>query len=89
MQLRSKPIPLEELHLPEVHLHILADSSDTWKFDYTLTITLDDGTVLPPFNSNVDGLAGIVLNQDNRNYYGICTEFAAAPHRPSPPRMSG
>ncbi len=48
-------------------------SSDTWKFDYTLTITLDDGTVLPPYNSNVDGLVGIVLNQDNRNYYGICT----------------
>jgi len=79
LQLRSKPIPLEELHLPEVHLHTLADSSDTWKFDYTLTITLDDGTVLLPFNSNVNGLAGIVLNQNNRNYYGICTEVAAAP----------
>ena len=26
LQLRSKPIPVEELHLPEVHLHILADS---------------------------------------------------------------
>jgi FG-GAP-like repeat len=81
IQLRSKPIPFEELLLPAVHIHILAESSDTWKFDYTLTITLDDGTVLPPFSSNIDGLAGIVLNQDNRNYYGICSEV-----RPVPPR---
>ena len=84
LQLRSKPIPVEELQLPEVHVHILADSNDTWKFDYTLTVTLDDGTVLPPFNSNVDGLAGIVLNQDNRNYYGICSEFAPIPARQNP-----
>jgi len=91
LQLRSKPIPVEELQLPEVHVHILAhlnlivpSHSDTWKFDYTLTITLDDGTILPPFNSNVDGLAGIVLNQDNRNYYGICSELAAIPARQKP-----
>jgi phospholipase C len=84
LQLRSKPIPVEELQLPEVHVHILADASDTWKFDYTLTITLDDGTVLPPFNSNVDGLAGIVLNQKSRNYYGICSELAAIPDRQKP-----
>ena len=81
IQLRSKPIPVEELLLPAVSIHILAESSDTWKFDYTLTITLDDGTVLPPFSSNINGLAGIVLNQDNRNYYGICSEV-----RPIPPR---
>src|ERR1700730_2253990 len=81
VQLRSKPIPFEELLLPAVHIHILAESSDTWRFDYTLTITLDDGTVLPPFSSNINGLAGIVLNQDNRNYYGICSEV-----RPAPPR---
>ena len=84
IQLRSKPIPVEELLLPAVHIHILAGhSSDTWKFDYTLTITLDDGTVLPPFSSNVNGLTGIVLNQDNRNYYGICSEV-----RPAPPRTT-
>ena len=79
LQLRSRPIPVEELELPAVHFHILAESSDTWKFDYTLTFTLDDGTVLPPFSSNVDGLAGIVLDQNNRNYYGICSELAATP----------
>jgi phospholipase C len=84
IQLRSKPIPAEELLLPAVHIHILAESSDTWKLDYTLTITLDDGTVLPPFSSNINGLAGIVLNQDNRNYYGICSEVRPIPSRTIP-----
>jgi phospholipase C len=83
IQLRSKPIPVEELLLPAVNIHILAESSDTWKFDYTLTIILDDGTVLPPFSSSINGLTGIVLNQDNRNYYGVCSEV-----RPIPPRTT-
>ena len=76
IDLRSKPIPLEELVLPVVNCHILAKHTDTWKFDYTLTITLDDGTQLPAFSSaNANGLKGIVLNQDNRNYSGICAEL--------------
>ena len=79
IRLRSQPIPVEELLLPEVNLHILAKSSDTWRFDYTLTITLDDGTVLPPYNSNINGLTGIVLNQDSRDYSGICAEFRPIP----------
>ena len=58
IRLRSKPIPVEELLLPAVNIHILAKDSDTWKFDYTMTITLDDGTVLPPFSSNIEGLTG-------------------------------
>ena len=57
ISLRSKPIPVEELLLPAVNIHILANGDDTWKFDYTLTITLDDGTVLPPFSSNIEGLS--------------------------------
>jgi phospholipase C len=81
IQLRSKPIPLAELLLPAVHVHILPAHYDTWKFDYTLTITLDDGTMLPPYSSNVNGLTGIILDQDNRNYYGICSEVWPAPPR--------
>ncbi|HEY4089430.1 MAG TPA: alkaline phosphatase family protein [Bryobacteraceae bacterium] len=84
IQLRSKPIPFEELILPEVNFHILAESSDTWKFDYTLTVTLDNGVTLPPFNSNINGINGIVLNQDNRNYSGICAELRTPPARVKP-----
>jgi len=82
--LRSKPIPLAELLLPAVHIHILASDNDRWKFDYTLTITLDDGTVLPSFSSNINGLTGIVLDQDNRNFYGICSEVQPIPARTIP-----
>ena len=84
IRLRSRPIPLEELLLPAVNIHILAKDSDTWKFDYTMTITLDDGTVLPPFSSNIEGLTGLVLDQDNRNYYGICSEVQPIPPRTIP-----
>ena len=42
-------------------------------------MTLDDGTVLPPFSSDIDGVTGIILDQDNRNYYGICTEVNPTP----------
>lgn len=84
LQLRSQPIPVEELLLPAVHLHILTTGDDEWKFDYTLTITLDDGTVLPPFHSTSNGLNEIVLNQDRRNYYGICADIRPTPPRPKP-----
>ena len=84
IQLRSQPIPVEELLLPAVHLHILTTGDDEWKFDYTLTITLDDGTVLPPFHSKIEGLDEIVLNQDRRNYYDICSDVRLTPARTKP-----
>ena len=82
IELRSKPIPLEELLLLAVNVHILAKDEDRWRFNYTLNVTLDDGTVLPPFSSDVDGVTGIILDQDNRNYYGICTEVNPTPRVP-------
>ena len=84
IQLRSQPIPVEELLLSAVHLHILTTGDDEWKFDYTLTITLDDGTVLPSFHSKTDGLDEIVLNQDRRNYYSICSDVRPTPARTKP-----
>jgi hypothetical protein len=48
IQLRSKPIFVEELLLPAVNIHILDEDNDTWKFDYTLTIKLDDGRCFRP-----------------------------------------
>jgi len=73
--LRKKPIPLEELNLPEIFIFIIPDGDDTWKFEYTVTITLDDGTVLTPLSSNVNGITGIILDQDDPNYSGIGTEL--------------
>ena len=84
IKLRSQPIPVGELLLPAVHLHVLTTGDDEWKFDYTLTITLEDGTVLPPFHSKIHGLDEIVLNQDRRNYYGICSDVGPTPARTKP-----
>ena len=84
ISLRSKPIPLEELNLPEIIIFIIAKGDNTWKFEYTVTITLDDGTQLPTFSSNVNGITGIILDQDNSNYSGIGTELNNR-QQPSPP----
>jgi hypothetical protein len=83
--LRSKPIPLDEIVLPVVNIHILAERSDHWVFDYTATFTFDDGKQFSS-SSNVNGVESIVLDQANRNHSGICTENpfhpAPAPQKP-------
>ena len=73
--LRKKPIPVEELNLPQIIIFIIPSGDDTWKFEYTVAITLDDGTQLPPFGSNVNGITGIIMDQDNPSYSGIGTEL--------------
>lgn len=84
IQLRSRPIPLDEIELPVVDIHILPKGDDRWIFDYTITFTLDNGVALPAWHSNVDGITGIILDQDDRNYSGICQEFNAIPPRTKP-----
>jgi hypothetical protein len=81
--LRSKPIPLEEIVLPVVNIHILPHGNDTWKFDYTITFTLDDGRQFP-WSSNTNGITGFILDQDNLNYSGICTEIQPVPASTKP-----
>jgi hypothetical protein len=71
--LRATPIPLEEVILPVVNIHILPNVSDQWIFDYTITFLFDDGRSFPA-SSNTNGVTGIILDQDNRNYSGICVE---------------
>ena len=83
--LRKKPIPVEELNLPQIIIFIIPSGDDTWKFEYTVTITLDDGTQLPPFGSNVNGITGIIMDQDNPNYSGIGTELNPT-HQPTKPQ---
>ena len=83
--LRKKPIPVEELNLPQIIIFIIPKGNDTWKFEYTVTITLDDGTQLPPFGSNVNGITGIIMDQDNPSYSGIGTELNPT-HQPTKPQ---
>jgi phospholipase C len=82
--LRKKPIPIEELNLPQILIFIIPSGDDTWKFEYTVAITLDDGTQLPPFGSNVNGITGIIMDQDNPSYSGIGTELNPR-RQPAPP----
>ncbi len=72
--LRSKPISNEEIFLPVVNIHIQADDGDRWIFSYTITFTFDDGHSQFSFSSNFNGVTGIIVDQDNRNYDGICAE---------------
>lgn len=71
--LRSTPIPIEEVVLPVVNIHILPNGNDTWIFDYTIAFFFDDGKRFYS-SSNRAGITGIILDQDNKNHSGICIE---------------
>jgi len=81
ISLRSRPIPLEEVVLPVVNIHILPNGNDQWAFSYKITFYFDDGNVFSA-SSDSNGVAGIVLDQNNRDYSGICVEN---PFIPLPP----
>ena len=76
LQLVSTDISVNEVVLPEINVHILTDigvvTRDTWIFDYTVTLQFDNGSF--SFTSAVDGIRGIILDQDNRNHSGIGIE---------------
>ena len=71
--LRGAPIPLEEIILPVVNIHILPNGYNTWMFDYFILFRFSDGSKME-YSSNNNGMTGIILDQSNRNYSGICTE---------------
>lgn len=71
--LRATPIPLEEIILPVVNIHILPNGHDRWIFDYRITFFFDDGRSFSS-TSNTNGVTGIILDQDNKDYSGICVE---------------
>lgn len=73
LTLRSNTITTDEIILPAVDIHILTDDNDRWIFDYTVTLTFDNHAAFS-FTSKVDGVVGIILDQDNRNYSGIGVE---------------
>jgi Phosphoesterase family/Ricin-type beta-trefoil lectin domain-like len=73
LQLTSDTIAAEEIDLPAVDIHILTDD-DRWIFDYSITFTFDDTSAFT-YSSKADGgINGIILDQDNHNYSGICSE---------------
>jgi hypothetical protein len=80
--LRGTVIPLSEVILPVVDIHILPNGNDRWMFSYVVTFTFDDGRTFSA-TSDVDGITGIVLDQDNRTYSAICVE---SPFTPVPAR---
>ena len=66
-------IDRRDIILPVVNVHILTDDDDRWIFDYKLTFTFDDTSSFS-YSSKNDSIQGVILDQDNRNYSGICWE---------------
>ncbi len=83
--LRSAPIPRDEIVLPVINIHILANGHDRWIFSYAITFYFDDGSSFQAL-SDTDGVTGIILDQNNRNYSGICIEnpFKSLPRLEKP-----
>ena len=72
LNLFSDNISVNDVVLPEIDIHILADGDDRWIFDYAATLYFDEGSY--SFISKVNGVNGIILDQSNRNYTGIGKE---------------
>jgi hypothetical protein len=77
LTLARPDIGVNEVVLPAVDIQILTDRGlvfgrDRWIFDYTVMLQFDDGAF--SFTSAVNGVRGIILDQDNRNYSGIGIE---------------
>jgi phospholipase C len=81
LTLMPQPVTLADIVLPAVDIHILTHGNDTWRFDYKVTFSFDDDGVSDFSYSSRDdgGLPGISLDQDNRNYSGICAENPLVP----------
>ncbi len=79
MILMPQPVTLDDIVLPAVDIHILTHGNDTWRFDFTLALSFDDGSSISYSSSTDGGLPGITLDQDNRNYSGICSENPLVP----------
>lgn len=79
LSLMPQPVTLADIVLPAVDIHILTHGNDTWRFDYTVAFTFSDGSNFSYSSKDDGGLPGITLDQDNRNYSGICAENPLLP----------
>ncbi len=86
LNLRSNTIRVEDIVLPVVNIHIFPNGSDRWIFDFNISFVFDDGRSFG-YSSNENGVTGIVLDNNNNNYSGICTEnpfiSISAPDKPA------
>jgi phospholipase C len=87
LTLSSNTITADEIVLPAVDIHILTDDNDRWIFDYTVTLTFDNHAAFS-FSSNVGGVRGIILDQDNHNHSGIGVENPLTTALPSFPKAA-
>ena len=78
LTLRSTSIKKEDIILPVVNIHILENDLVRWIFDYSIIFYFDDGSK-SEFNSTTNGVKGIILDWNNRNYSGICKEVTTNP----------
>jgi hypothetical protein len=78
LNLMPQPVSVEDIVLPVVNVHMLADGDNQWEFDYRVTFTFDDGRDFA-FSSRDAGLAGALIDQDNRNFSGLCAENPLLP----------
>jgi phospholipase C len=77
LSLGAFDINADEIVLPAVSIHILTDGDDQWTFDYALTFTFVDETGTTDsfsLSSVRDGITGVTLNQNCRDYHGILAE---------------
>jgi phospholipase C len=79
LTLMPDPISVDDIVLPVVDVHILTHGNNRWIFDYKVTFTFDDETSFSFSSKDDAGLPGIILDQDNRNYSGICAENPLVP----------
>lgn len=84
LTLMPDPVSLDDIVLPVLDVHILPNGHDRWIFDYKVTFSFDDNST-STFSSRDAGLPGVILDQDNKNYSGICAELRPlpAPARPA------
>jgi phospholipase C len=83
--LRTQPIPLEEVVLPVVDVHLYSPLDLLWAFSYTITFEFDDGSSFSD-TSDKEGITSILLDNNNCDFSGICVERpGAAPPTPVKP----
>jgi phospholipase C len=79
LTLMPDPISVDDIVLPVVDVHVLTHGNNRWIFDYNVAFTFDDESSFSFSSKDDGGIPGVILDQDNRNYSGICAENPLVP----------